>query len=290
MFTPAGVPGVFTFSGGGDGDVLGFEYSWGELGVPGCSFGDLGQLVCPDPFSSPNTVRAKHPGGTATVTLSPSRSFLDTLVVRSIDRAGNRSPEFRYNVRVPDTSPTVSVVGNEPEWNRPVTLKFTPHPDVTTVTEYEYRLDFGGPQIVAAAADETATVTFLATNENGHQVQVRSHSINGWVSSEGQWSVTFFPWPGVRSDIYVSNNQPVGGVGVPGTFTFSPPAGRTEVLQYRYQFSGDPDFLIVAAGADGRATITWTPQASGDVLLEVFAVRPDGTVSDYSNLYFFIVA
>ncbi|MFG1678460.1 hypothetical protein [Micromonospora sp. NPDC049282] len=83
--------------------------------------------------------------------------------------------------------------------------------------------------------------------------------------------------------------NPPGGVGVPGTFTFSPPAGWLDVAAYRYSF-GDDELTEVAADGDGRASVTWTPAAGGYVTLTVYAVKGDGTVSDYANWYSFEVA
>jgi hypothetical protein len=124
---------------------------------------------------------------------------------------------------------------------------------------------------------------------DGVSAEVRSRSANGWVSPRSSWSVPFFPWPGVWSDIYVPSGEPVGGVGVTGTFTFSPPAGWAEVGGYRYSFNGGEP-VFVAAGPDRRATITWTPEASGWTYLEVRPLRPDGSPGDYAKHTSFDVA
>ena len=83
--------------------------------------------------------------------------------------------------------------------------------------------------------------------------------------------------------------EPHGGVGVPGTFTFSPPAGWLEVAAYQYLLPGASDYLMVPAGPDGRAGITFAPEASDWNTIEVFSVRADGTLSDYSGIYSFFV-
>ena len=92
------------------------------------------------------------------------------------------------------------------------------------------------------------------------------------------------------SDIYLDDGEPHGGVGVPGTFTFTPPPGWTAVKEYRYFLPDGTDFETVTAGPDGRATITFTPQTTGELLLMVDAIRPDGTPSFNDNFYFFFVA
>lgn len=291
--TPLGVPGEFTFSGGGNADVAGFEYSWTMLGVPGCSYGggDVGQLECPDPLDSPYIARADVPGGSATVRLSPPYSAYNTLRVRSVDAAGNRSGEVTYEIFAPwDGDPVISVVGSQPQWNEQVTLRFAAAGGISGTTGFEYRVDFGEPRTIAAGPDGTATIQFQASNEYGHNVIVRSLSANGWVSPETRWDLTFFPWPGVTADVY-DVWEPKGGIGVPGTFTFTRPAGAEWVELSGYEYSIDGvDFTFVAAGADGRASVTWTPQASGYYNLEVYAVRADGTRGDYSGFHSFIVA
>jgi hypothetical protein len=50
------------------------------------------------------------------------------------------------------------------------------------------------------------------------------------------------------------------------------------------------DTITVPANVDNTATIDFTPDASGDQLLQVWAVAPDGTISDNANFYFFTVA
>ncbi|MGC4762805.1 hypothetical protein ACLQ20_08120 [Micromonospora sp. DT46] len=290
---PAGVPGVFTFSGGGSKDVAGFQYSWNGLGVNTCAAtGDLGQLVCRDPFSLPNTVRADVPGGSATVTLNPTGAGPQQLTVRSLDLAGNISAETVYKTMIPWSAPDVRVENGDPQWGQEVVLKFAPAAGVTGVREYEIVLDNGDRETRQAAEDGTAHFSFIAGNPHGHSVRVRSNSDNGFVSTEASWSTYFYPGPGVKSDVYVQppDGSPVGGVGVAGTFTFSPPPGWTDTVAYRYSFVDGEELTEIAADANGRATVTWTPTTSGWVLLTVYAVKPDGTLSEYGNWYSFEVA
>ncbi|OZV79629.1 hypothetical protein CA850_16265 [Micromonospora echinospora] len=289
--TPKGVPGIFTFSGNGKKDVAGFEYSWSGLGVPGvCEYsGDAGQLVCRDPFSRPNTVRADTPGGTATVSLSPTGSGPQRLTVRALDSAGNASAEHVYEVFVPSAEPEVTVENGPPVWGQEILLRFRPRDGVTGVVEYEVVLDSGEAETRTAEEDGTAYFRFTATDVDGHQVKVRSRSGNGFVSPWTTWSHVFLPWPGVRSEVYPSTGEPSGGVGVPGSFTFSRPPGGTDVTAYRYAFD-DAEPTEVAADANGEATITWTPSTSGWCTLTVYAVRADGSQYDYANWYSFQVA
>ncbi|MET8279860.1 hypothetical protein [Micromonospora sp. NPDC005174] len=288
---PPGVSGIFTFSGNGNKDIAGFEYSWNGLGVHGCSAsGDYGQWECHHPLDLPGSVRANTPGGSATVTLNPPRSGPQRLSVRSVDLAGNVSDTVTYSTLVAPSEPTVRVESGVPEWGQEVVLKFVPAAGVTGVREYEITLDGGEPQMRAAQEDGTGYFSFIATSTDGPNVTVRSHSDNGFVSAVGQWSTYFDPGPGVKSDVYYSpDGSAVGGVGVEGSFTFSPPPGWTDTRAYQYSFNG-AEPTEVAADANGRATITWTPTESGYVDLTVYAVRVDGTISDYPNWYSFEVA
>ncbi|WP_148088693.1 DUF7594 domain-containing protein [Saccharothrix texasensis] len=290
-WAPVGEPGVFTFDGGGDEDVKGFEWTWGEFSVPGCTYGELNRLICPDRFTGGTTVRADRLGGTATAALTPPGSGLRKLRVRAIDAAGRSSQPVSFQIFVPSSHPAVSVVGEPPRFGHDVTLRFTPHADVADRTvDFAYQLDGQEQRVVPVGPDGTATVTFRADRENGHQVSVRSRSDNGWTSDRASWSLAFPPWPGVTSDAYPADGVPHGGTGVPGTFTFTPPPTWSGAAAYRYSFDWLEPHTEVAAGSDGTATITWTPPAPGWYSLSVYAIRPDGTVSTYDATYSFGVA
>lgn len=288
--TPVGEPGVFTFSGGGDPDIVGFQWGFEMLGVGSCGWmsGDVGQHECPDPFSRPRTVRADAPGGSATVLISPNGLSRNRLLVRSIDKAGSVSEETEYAFFAPwENQPVATTVG-EARFNRPVTVRLAAGPGVNGTTRFEYQLDNGPVQILPAGPDGTATFTFSATREDWHHATFRSFSANGFVSVEGRWDVFFNPWPSITSDIY-QGEEPVGGVGVPGTFTFHQPSSWLEVKGYLYSINGaEPQ--SIDAGPGGEASLTWAPETSGFNYFEVWAVRPDGTVGNYSGFYWFDVA
>ncbi|MFD0206316.1 MULTISPECIES: CBM96 family carbohydrate-binding protein [Saccharothrix] len=290
-WAPLGEPGVFTFDGGGNPDVAGFDWAWDEFSAYTYTYGELNRVILPDRLAGRNTARADRPGGTATVNLTPSRSGLVRLGVRSVDTAGRTSSPVFVTIYVPSSHPEVSVVGEPPRFNQDVTLKFTPHPDVAARTvDFTYQLDGQEPRVVQAGPDGAATVTFRADREHGHHVTVRSRSDNGWTSNEASWWLDFPPWPGVTSEVYPSDDQPHGAAGVPGKFTFTPPPTWSEVAAYRYTFDWLEPYTDVAAGPDGTATITWTPPGPGWYSLSVYAVRPDGSISTYDATYSFGVA
>jgi hypothetical protein len=117
---PADQFGQFTFDAGGDPDTVGFYYAWTQdLPAYGCSYGGpLGQLVCPDVITGPNTVRVTSPGGTASITLAPVSDGPQILSVAALDAAGNRSPAVRYQTFVPGSAPIISRPGNRPSSRR----------------------------------------------------------------------------------------------------------------------------------------------------------------------------
>ena len=289
---PIGERPVFVLDGGGDPDVAGFEYTWSSPSTPGCSYGSLGQLECDEPFTAPNTVRADAPGGTATVPLDPPSIGRQQLRVRSVDAAGNRSlTDGRYEFFVSrEGSPTITVVGNEPAFGRDITLRIDAHPDVPPAVEYEYYLDQGAPQVVPADPDGSITITIPADDAEIHDLQVRSRSANGWLSPPASWQTDYLPWPTVRSDDYPEFDGPHGGVGVPGDFTFLPPTRYPDVEGYRYSFDFGVTWTDVPASPDGHATVTWTPEVSGETYMEVYPLYPGGTQGDYSAIYYFAVA
>jgi hypothetical protein len=285
--SPPGVPGQFVFSAEGNTDIAGFEYSYGIIGVPVCEFVG-GRLTCQDVFDTPNSVRLREPGGTATVKLNPPDTFFSArLTVRSFDRAGNRSPGAVYQFRPAIVRPTVTADPSAPQYNQPVTLTFTPNAQVKNVASYEYTVNDQPVQTVDAAADGTARVTFTVTSLS-YQIRVRSISPNGFVSQPGQLFFSIFNGPGVTSDVYLADGQPHGGVGVPGTFTFTPPPAFGAVSSYYYLPPAGADAIIVPADADGRATVTYVPDASGAADIEVFAIDPDFNFSE-PIFYSFVV-
>lgn len=281
---PAGTLAHFTFSAAGVPDVAGYLYAWNNPpGVPGFTTGDHGQPIYTSPLDQPGGVHAVHLGGPATVDLSPPRAGPNTLYVESIDRASNVSTPTAYQFFVPDTSPSITVGGGVPSVGQPTTLTFAPNPALGPVDSYTYQVNFGPATTVAAGRDGKATVTVTSTQLGQFGVTVRSHSPNGWVSSEADWTVIVSNAPRVSSDVYPeldpSGTGPGGGgVGIPGTFVLAP--GTSGVVSYVYSVDWG-DAATVAAGPDGRASFDYTPDTAGFHEIEVYSVTADGGQSDY---------
>ncbi len=275
---------TFTFTPNGVDDVAGYQYAFDLLGVHGYSMGEYGVPMWTDPFDSPGFVRADGPGASATVTVAFPRGGPLRLLVRSFDRAYHSSPIREYRFFVTDTAPTITVSG-EPSVGQPLTLNFAKHGHVTDVVEYTYQVDDEAAQTVAATPDGSATITATLTGYGWHTVSARSRSSNGFVSSEGAWSVSIDNMPSVTSATY-PENATGGGVGVAGSFTFHPGSGGAASYVYSFNYGEEH---TVQASDDGTATISYTPEYGGFTTLIVRAIDSNGQASgDY--YYYFEVA
>lgn len=92
--------------------------------------------------------------------------------------------------------------------------------------------------------------------------------------------------PDVASTEY-PEEQFSGGVGVQGTFTFTP-HGVTDVAGYQYGFAGGPSSEVIPANSDGSLTITFTPEESGPVTISVVSVDRAGHLSPQRDYMFFV--
>ncbi len=284
-----GEPARFTFSGHGDHDIAGFEYGWGDLPVPVCSYsGPLGQLVCPDPLAAPDVVRADAPGGTAAVVLNPPDAGPQRLYVAALDRAGNRSSTITYETFVPFSGPAARAANSGPVCGNVMRAVFSPHPGVTGVVAYRYSYPNGTTKTVAADAHGHARVTLRFTGSFLF-LEVRSVSANGFVSSAGQLFADTNLHADVQSDAYPNDGQPHGGVGVPGTFTFAPPPNGVGTAAYRYQFNGGPSQTVAADPSSNVASVEFTPTAPGSQTLTVVAMADDGSGDSCAASYDFVV-
>ncbi|MEU6078057.1 hypothetical protein [Micromonospora sp. NPDC047074] len=249
-----GLPGQFTLTANDTTDTIGFWY--------GLS-------------SGPATyVALDQPGGSTTVTVTPTESGPKALVVTAVDRAGNRSSATTHEFRVTDTSPTVTDGSPTAGYGQPRTLTFAPQ--MAGVVEYTYRLNDEPEQTVAATADGTSTVTITPTKPGYNDVYVRSRTADDVPSGERRYRFYLATKPTVTSVEY-----PLGRTGAPagtpGTFVFRP--GMTGVVEYVYSFDSQPAQTI-AAGADGSASVTWTPTTAGPHRITVHTVTAAGIQSE----------
>lgn len=289
-----GEPVEFTLGANGAADVEGFVFSWQQdFPVIGTTIGDHGIPQPVDPYADTKyRVRADTLGGSATLSLvPPTGSGPMTLWVRSLDRAYNGSEIARYDFSIKSTAPSISPAVPEPEFGQPTEFTLRPDPGLQAKSPVvSYSVETIGGQSdrtfdITARADGTAAVELALDGLYGESLLVTSKSANGWASDRAWWGVSYDTAPSVSSDIYPEDGSG-GGVGVPGTFTFTPKV--KDVVSYTYTFNnGDPE-VTVPAGADHNASIEWTPTTDGWHDLTVYATTRSGLqLAPYD--YFFTV-
>lgn len=250
-----GVPGKFTFTANGSQDAVAFEYSVNH--------------------GPEKKVAADQPGGSATVTLTPTSGF-NTLRVWSVDAIGNRSATTSYEFLARNVAPVVD--GTLSEIGVPATFRVRSQLD--GVVRYRYGLDGDPERTVDAAADGTATFTVTATRGGYRTLSVTGVTAAGVeVTATRQFSLP--TEPKISATVYEEYSSG-GGQGVPGAFTFTPRVPDT--VSYRYHFNDEQG--TVAAKADGTASVTWTPTEAGWVNLAVWSVSRDGTESEPATWFF----
>lgn len=248
------VPGTFTFTANGDKSIVDFAYGEGV---------------------SPTIVAANKPGGTATATFTPTRSGFIDLDVRGVDRAGNEGPVTSYAFMVKDTSPTVIDANPGGAFRQPRTLTFSPNQD--GVVTYFYELNGEGQQSVSADADGQAQVSVAPDQGDQNSLTVQSITADGILSGTATYFMFVDTTPTVTSAQYPSTESG-GGIGIRGAFTFSP-AYSPGVISYTYSFDNGVS-QTVAANANGKATVHFTPGTSGTHILVVTSLDTTGFVSD----------
>ncbi|MEE3919376.1 hypothetical protein V2I01_16705 [Micromonospora sp. BRA006-A] len=198
-------------------------------------------------------------------------------------RHGLETQEQQFNVI--DTKPYVSSstyyengawggVGIPGEFNFDTGM-----PDVDA---YLYRLN-DGPEQVVDPDYSWARVTLTPDRSGSNTLTVRTRFQNGSFSPARTYTFEVSDAPVVTSEDYPANGEG-GQPGQTGRFTFNP--GRSGVTEYRYVLEYTGEEQVVAAGADGRATVEITPTHSGYTLLTVTSRTADGTVSPERRYYF----
>ncbi|MEV8442913.1 hypothetical protein AB0425_36510 [Actinosynnema sp. NPDC051121] len=218
------------------------------------------------------------PDGTATARWTPAHAGDQYLQVVSRNAAGVESSYTSYQFRVFDNPAIASgdfPAGGYSPWREG---SFTFTSNQPGATEFRYAID-GVTTSVPVGPDGTATVRWTPAHNGDQRVEVTTRTAAGLVSSPTAYRFQVHDRPSVASEEY-----PVGyhfvPVGTPGTFTFTP--GRPGVVEYTYRFDLDyepGEEHVVAAAADGTASITFAPPAYGDYVLRVTARTADGSTS-----------
>jgi hypothetical protein len=171
----------------------------------------------------------------------------------------------------------------EPRGGLGVPGEFTFTAGSADVVGYRYRFYRGSgtyPEMTYVAADGLggpATITWAPPETGGWWLMLEP------VDRAGNTSELIRPFtvrdirPWVFSSVYNEfANNPVGNIGVPGVFAFSP--GMPNVTQYTYRLDDAPE-QTVTAGADNKAEVTLAPTHGGINVLYVRNTDQDGASS-----------
>jgi hypothetical protein len=221
--------------------------------------------------------------GTATLRWTPTDAGFHTLHVRSEDAAGTKSSDTGYQFSVIDPRPTV-YSPDLSSWPRRdgvgVPLRFAFTTGMPDVTAFLYRFDGAAEQTVEAEFGQ-ASVTLTPSHSGKIVVDLRSRFADGTYSAVRTTEFTISSGPVVTTP----PGAPQSRLGRPTTFRFRP--GLPGVTEYRYSFAGGTE-QTVAAGADGSASVDYTPTSPGYDYVDVVSRSADGTLSD-PRKYEFIV-
>jgi hypothetical protein len=253
-----GVPGDFQFDANGDRDVAAFRYSF--------SFGTYG------------TVAANHPGGTATITYTPTIAGTQTLTVVPLDAAGNAGPQADYQFYVGWTAPDVSLdLGGV---GLPSHLTLTSWVDGTT--DFSYQVE-DSKEVRFPAVNGSGSVDLTFTHTGYTPVVVRSYNHSTLLGAQTYYAE-------VSDAPEVTSTIPWAGsviLGDQNSFTFRP--FTTGVVAYQYSFNYGNDWQRVDARPDGTAVLNWTADTPGWIDLYVSSIRADGSVSQESQYVFEVI-
>jgi hypothetical protein len=242
----AGIPGEFTFDANGVDDVVGFRYGPGEAGY---------------------YVAADALGGGATITYTPMHAGPNSLVVHSVDRAGNMSPARRYDFFVLVTDPSVWCTLSDPPLGAPVECTFTPR--MEDVVSYTYRLADGPETTIPAGPDGSALVA--VTPPNGFTTltvfSTTSTDTRSGLATEG-FFVDALAWADCAGEPRVG--QPLE--------CLLQPYNMVDVGQYQYRLN-DGSEMVVPADANGTVQITIVPDRVGRNVLTTSATTNQGLPS-----------
>jgi hypothetical protein len=233
---------------------------------------------------------AADPDGTATVTWTPPDGGHQGIRVWARNAAGVRTETGEASFNIDDTPIVTSAEFRRWEVGARLPGSFTFRSRIPDATEFVYQINSGPDATVAAGPDGTATIQFTPTADGFYHLQVQSRSADGRESIHHQYSFWVTSAPRVSSADYPEQEYS-GGVGQAGTFTFAP--GLPGVVEYTYAvqagWGNEPGpEVTVAAGEDGRASISWTPSQASEHFILVRSRTADGSVSETAQYTFYV--
>ncbi|WFE29107.1 hypothetical protein O7623_07955 [Solwaraspora sp. WMMD791] len=197
------------------------------------------------------------------------------------------------------TTPTFAARASDPDAGaQTITTTFSwrrvgqpPH------TAQQVQQSTGNPSFVSASVPSAAAL------EHGKSYLLRARTSDS--TSTGPWSApcrftldVIAPEPpaSITSADYppsTPNQPPVGGVGIPGIFTISPPADAAGIVGYAYTLDsgiGPGSAPTIPAAADGSATLELQPTRNGLNTLRVWSKDQAGLASTAVDYQFFVAA
>ncbi|MFJ7216613.1 hypothetical protein [Amycolatopsis sp. NPDC098790] len=247
-----GIPGVFNFSPMTLEDVVEYQYRLDDgptLTVPA---GD------------------DHKGA---ATITPQSGGFHDVYVRAKTASGYVGAERGYHFQV-DDMPTVTGADGLLLLGEPRTMTFAPRAAGVTSYDYAFVLNGGSPtefRSVPAGPDGTATITWTPDRTDYIQLRIRSHS--GTAAPTLERSV-YLSIDGAAPTVTVTGGAHPGEA---ARAVFS--SKLTGVAKYQYSIDSDGPHTV-AAGADGTATITWTPTTGGWKTVQARAITASGITTD----------
>jgi hypothetical protein len=207
--------------------------------------------------------------GTATVSWTPPAVGKYELFVESVTVGGTVSSWYNDIIAVHDPRPMIQPDTGEHSVGRPVNVALTSN--VIGSTGFVYSFDGGPQQPVAGTA---ATVQVTPTHAGASLFTAQTVLAGGTLSAVNSITIDATDAPQVSVAGPYGEKQPVATE--PATFTFTPSVPN--VVSYQYTVDGDGPHLV-AAGPDGTASVTFTPDYAQHSL-SVSSVDADGVVSD----------
>ncbi|WP_433210170.1 hypothetical protein ACQP00_46990 [Dactylosporangium sp. CS-047395] len=199
----------------------------------------------------------------------------NTVVAQALLPGGGRSPAATFTWQ-PYEAPLISTDPSPGAMGHPVTVKLTsvrPGPK-----EFHYSVNGGPSETVAAAADGTASFTYIPSDSTSLSIRATSVAADGTESPERSF-YTNLRLTGVEVYSSYSEYWTTGGLGVPGTVTF-----RTEyvpeTVEYVYTLNGGAEVVAPAVSDGFGTTVTIVPDRTG---LNVLVVRGRTAAGELSS-------
>ncbi|MEU5911400.1 hypothetical protein [Micromonospora sp. NPDC047527] len=195
------------------------------------------------------------------------------MAVRSVKADGSKSMEayHQFNVLDPVPSayaPTLEYLTRIDGVGLPV--EFYLFSQLPNVTGFAYRFD-GGPETVVPSDGGSVSISVTPVHTGDNTLIVEALLADGTRSPEKSFTWQPFEAPVVTTD------PPNGGAAAqPMTLTFRSVLPDTREFRYSLDFG---EYQTIAAGPDGTATVSFTPQWDGWFSARVTGVAQDGTTS-----------